>query len=140
MDYEPYKFLKFTTNINVTYRKQNNISEGSVFYNAIRRPTESILYYPDGTLVPAYGSSPSGKRNPIQELLERTDETTTYEGQLSEIMELSFLKHFKFVGKATVSLSHADRKQYASPNVNKTKREEVEAGRDKGSDLSLIHI
>ncbi|GFZ41098.1 MAG: TonB-dependent receptor [Bacteroides nordii] len=137
VDYEPYKFLKFTTNINVTYRKQNNISEGSVFYNAIRRPTESILYYPDGTLVPAYGSSPSGKRNPIQELLERTDETTTYEGQLSEIMELSFLKHFKFVGKATVSLSHADRKQYASPNVNKTKREEVEAGWDKGSDRTI---
>lgn len=139
-DYKPFSFITFTTNINFTYTDRNAVAEGNIFYNAIRRPTYSLLYYPDGTLVPVYGANPSGKRNPLQEIYERMNKTNTYAATISEQVQVDFRKDLHFRGSATVNLSYSKNKQYTSPYVYKTSRTDAEAGIDGGSDrMTWVH-
>jgi len=133
VEYKPVSFLTLTTNISGAFQSNNNINEGNTFYNAIRRPTESMLYFPDGTLVDAGSSNPSGKRNPLIELYERTDESRTYTGTVNQSGELRFLKYFSLTGAATANLSYSARHRYNSPLTN-TSATAIANGEDSGSD------
>jgi TonB-linked SusC/RagA family outer membrane protein len=133
VEYQATDFLKFTTNISAGFQKNNNINEGQTFYNAIRRPTESMLYFPDGTLVDAGNSNPSGKRNPLIELNERVNETRKYSGTIYQSGELKFLKYFSLIGAATANLWYSVNHQYASPLTN-TSAASIANGEDSGSD------
>lgn len=77
VDYEPWKNIKFTTRVRLSYNKVNNIKE-SVLQDAMRRDPDMIIWYPDGELIPYYSSG--GRRNPIAELKQKLDERSTYRG------------------------------------------------------------
>jgi len=130
--------LKFTTNISGVYQNGNNISEGNTFYNAIRRPTQSLVWFPDGSLVGAYESNPSGKRNPLIELYYRTDESSRYSGSLYQNFELKFAKYFTLTGAATANLYYQERKRYTGAET-KTSQKDYDAGLDSGSDETRFY-
>ncbi|GHV25417.1 hypothetical protein FACS1894176_03840 [Bacteroidia bacterium] len=131
--YNVYPNVKFTTNVTGGFQNRNAISEGNTFYQAIRRPTQSILYFPDGTLVNRYESNPSGKRNPLIELFEYKNETATYSGQLYQGVEIKFAKYFTLNGSASASLSYADNVVYQGPGTAAGSLDAVKNGDDKGS-------
>ncbi|HET9571692.1 MAG TPA: TonB-dependent receptor [Bacteroidales bacterium] len=139
VDYTPFKFLTFSSNITASYENKNEINEGTVFYNAIRRPTQSLVWFPDGTLVPVWASNPSGKRNPIQELYERTNLTDKYSATIFESVQLNFDKYTKLIGRATSNLYYASNFNYSGPNVTTTAKASAEAGADKGNDKTMFY-
>lgn len=132
-DYKPYNFLTFTTNINFSYTDQAKVAEGNIFYNAIRRPPQSLLRFPDGTLVPVYSANPSGKRNPLQEIEQRDNNTKRYAATISEQMQVDFTKDLNFRANATVNLAYANNFQYTGPDVASSNKQSAEAGKDNGS-------
>jgi len=138
VEYQATDYLKFTTNISAGFQKGNNINEGNTFYNAIRRPTESLIYFPDGTLVDAGSSNPSGKRNPLIELYERVDETRAYSGTLYQNAELKFLKYFTLTGAATANLAYSARHRYNSP-LTYTSTQAIIDGTDAGGDETRFY-
>lgn len=138
IDYQATDFLKFTTNISGGYEKKNNINESNTFYNAIRRPTQSLVYFPDGTLVDAGSSNPSGKRNPLIELYERTNETAKYTGNIYQSAELKFLKYFTLIGQATVNLYYSENHKYNSP-LTQTNSTLIANGTDSGGDETRFY-
>jgi TonB-linked SusC/RagA family outer membrane protein len=126
--------VKFTTNITGGYQMGNFINEGSTFYTAIRRPTQSILYFPDGTLVNRYESNPSGKRNPLGELYDYKNETTTYSGLFNQGVEINFAKYFTLNGQVSANLRYADNITYSGPNIQAASADDLNKGVDKGTE------
>lgn len=124
-------FIKFTSNISGSYQNGNNISEGQTFYNAIRRPTQSIIYFPDGSLVAAYESNPSGKRNPLIELFYRKNIYNRYQALFNQGVEIKFLKYFTLNSQASANIQYSDRLQYTGP-FTQTSRTNAESGVDNG--------
>lgn len=86
-DYEPWKNIKFTTRVRLSYNKVNNIKE-TVLQDAMRRDPDMIIWYPDGELIPYYSSG--GRRNPIAELQQKLDERTTYRGNFYQGLTWTF--------------------------------------------------
>jgi TonB-linked SusC/RagA family outer membrane protein len=77
VDYQPWKNLTFNTQVRLSNNKTNDIDEGSVLQGAMRRDPDMIVWYPDGTLIPYYASG--GRRNPIQELVQRENLENNYQ-------------------------------------------------------------
>ena len=137
VEYQATDFLKLTTNVSGAFEKKNNINEGMTFYQAIRRPTESLIWFPDGTWVDGASSNPSGKRNPLIELYERVDESRKYSGTINESVELKFLKYFSLTGAATANLAYSERHRYNSP-LTRTSASAIADGEDDGSDQTTF--
>ncbi|MDR1809844.1 MAG: SusC/RagA family TonB-linked outer membrane protein, partial [Prevotella sp.] len=126
--------VKFTTNVTAGYQVGNSINEGSTFYNAIRRPTQSILYFPDGTLVNRYESNPSGKRNPLGELYDYENITKKYSALLNQIVEIKFAKYFTLNGSASANIVYSDNNTYSGPNIQAASADDLQKGVDKGTE------
>ena len=88
VDYQATEKLKFGSRISFGMRKTNNISEGDALAWALKRITNYIIYYPDGSLAPVYAMG--GQRNPVQEILGRKRETNYFEGNISNYVEFKF--------------------------------------------------
>jgi TonB-dependent starch-binding outer membrane protein SusC len=99
IDYEASNKVKFGSRIGFGYRKTNNISEGDALAWALKRITNYIIYYPDGSLAPVYAMG--GQRNPVQEITGRKRETNIYDGNLSQYMEIKFTDWLQLRASAT---------------------------------------
>ncbi|EKU88975.1 SusC/RagA family TonB-linked outer membrane protein [Bacteroides oleiciplenus] len=80
--------FKLMSRFNVSWTNKNNISTGSVLNQALRRPPQMALYFPDGTYVFNNG----GQFNPIADAYMRINETTAYDIQLYQGAEFQLMK------------------------------------------------
>lgn len=64
VDYEASSKLKFGSRLSVSNMKTNNINEANVLGWALKRITDYIIWYPDGSLAPVYamGACPGNSR------------------------------------------------------------------------------
>jgi TonB-dependent starch-binding outer membrane protein SusC len=99
VDYKATQKLNFGTRMSLSYFTTNNISEGDVLGWALKRITDYIIWYPDGSLAPVYAMG--GQRNPIQELYERKRITHRYEGNFNQNMEYKFTNWLRFQANTT---------------------------------------
>lgn len=126
--------VKFTTNVTAGYQVGNSINESSTFYNAIRRPTQSILFFPDGTYVNRYNSNPSGKRNPLGELYDYENITKKYSALVNQIVEIKFANDFTLNGSASVNTVYSDNNTYSGPNIQAGSEADFVKGFDKATE------
>ncbi|HVG16758.1 MAG TPA: SusC/RagA family TonB-linked outer membrane protein [Chitinophagaceae bacterium] len=61
LDFTISKNIKWSSRLQFSYKKRNNISEGNTINQTFQRPTNYRLYLPDGTLAGYI----SGRRNPV---------------------------------------------------------------------------
>ena len=102
VDFEATKKLTFGSRLSLSYMETNNISEGDVLGWALKRITDYIVWYPDGSLAPVYAMG--GQRNPIQEIHERKRLTNRYEGNFNNYLEFKFTDWLRFRTSATGNL------------------------------------
>lgn len=80
--------LKLISQFNVSWTNKNNINTGAVINQAMRRPPQMALYFPDGTYVYNNG----GQFNPIADAYERINESTNYYVQLYQGAEYKLMR------------------------------------------------
>lgn len=127
-DYEPWKNIKFTTRVRLSYSKVNNIKE-TVLQDAMRRDPDMIIWYPDGELIPYYSSG--GRRNPIAELQQKLDERTTYKGNFYQGFTWTFTPWLRL--DANIS---ADYTSYRNLKFSSKYLEGSDNGKNTGEDKS----
>ena len=88
MDYQPWKGITFTTQVRLSSDATNSINEGDVIQGSLRRDPDMIVWYPDGTLIPYYSSG--GRRNPIQELVDRERLDKRYQMAITQGLRWEF--------------------------------------------------
>ena len=128
VDYEPWKNIKFTTRVRLSYNKVNNIKE-SVLQDAMRRDPDMIIWYPDGELIPYYSSG--GRRNPIAELKQKLDERSTYRGNFYQGVTWTFTPWLRL--DADIS---ADYTSYRNLTFSSKYLEGSDNGKNTGADRS----
>lgn len=69
IDYKANDKFNFITNISYTYNDKNRLNETAALQQALKRPPQYSLYYPDGTYIYDNG----GMKNPIAEANLRTN-------------------------------------------------------------------
>jgi TonB-linked SusC/RagA family outer membrane protein len=99
IDYTASEKLKFGSRIGFGYRKTNDISEGDALAWALKRITNYIVYYPDGSLAPVWAMG--GQRNPVQEIVGRKRQSNHYDGSISNYLEFKFTDWLQFRASAT---------------------------------------
>lgn len=99
IDYDASDKLRIGSRLSFSYRKTNNISEGDALGWALKRITNYIIWYPDGSLAPIYAMG--GQRNPVQEIYGRKRETNIYEGNISNYFEYKLTDWLQARGSAT---------------------------------------
>lgn len=130
VDYQPWKNIKFATQVRLGYSKKNEISESNVLQGAMRRDPDMIIWYPDGELIPYYSSG--GRRNPIAELLQRKDETTVYSGNFLQSLAWTFKPWLRLDASIAANYSTQRNVTFSSKYL-----EGSETGRNAGRDNSL---
>ncbi|HET9570748.1 MAG TPA: TonB-dependent receptor [Bacteroidales bacterium] len=88
VDYQATKALKLMTKLNLTYSTTNNINTGSVLQQALKRPPQMALYFPDGSYVYNNG----GQFNPIADAYQRVNITDKYNVNFYQGAELKLIK------------------------------------------------
>ncbi len=111
IDYEPWKNIKFTTRVRLSYDKRNDVKT-SVIKDALRRDPDMIIWYPDGELIPYYSSG--GRRNPIAELTQRLDEKTNYRGNFYQGLNWNFTPWLSLTASLSADYASARRLQFSS--------------------------
>lgn len=131
IDYQATNKLKFGSRLSLGYRKTNNISEGDVLGWALKRITNYIIWYPDGSLAPVYAMG--GQRNPIQEIEERKRLTHVYEGNFNQYMEFKFTDWLQFRTSATGNLSLRRYNEFRGKELDSNGNEDLRqsTGRDE---------
>ena len=94
VDYQATDRFKLLSRFNVAYTHKNNINTGKVLQQAMKRPPQMALYFPDGSYVYNNG----GQFNPIADAYERVNETTVYDIQLYQGAEYKILKNLVWNG------------------------------------------
>lgn len=94
VDYQATDRLKFMSRFNVAYTNKNNINTGKVLSQALKRPPQMALYFPDGSYVYNNG----GQFNPIADAYERINETTVYDMLLYQGFEYKLWKNIVWTG------------------------------------------
>lgn len=80
--------FKLMSRFNTSWSNKSNLNTGNVLVQAMQRPPQMALYYPDGTFIYNNG----GRKNPIANALELIDETTAYNVQLYQGAEYELIK------------------------------------------------
>lgn len=93
-DFQPWNGVTFTTQMRIGSDATNSISEGDVIQGSLRRDPDMIIWYPDGTLIPYYASG--GRRNPIQDLLQRERLDKRYQMALTQGLLWKFTDWLSF--------------------------------------------
>ena len=104
VDFQATDHLKLMTKFNISYTHKNNINEGHVLQQAMKRPPQMTLYFPDGS----YLYNNGGQFNPIADAMLRTNETTIYGAQVYQGVEWNFLKDF--IWNANVQANYSVRR------------------------------
>ena len=88
VDYQATKKFKLLSKLNLTYSTTNNINTGAVLQQALKRPPQMALYFPDGSYVYNNG----GQFNPIADAYERVNDNTKYSINFYQGAEYTFMK------------------------------------------------
>lgn len=88
VDFQVSDKLKLLSRFNISYIDKNNINTGAVLQQAMKRPPQMALYFPDGSYIYNNG----GQFNPIADAYERVNETTQYDFLLYQGAEFEILK------------------------------------------------
>lgn len=128
VDYSPWKNIKFTSRLRLSYNKKNNIKE-TVFQDAQRRDPDMIIWYPDGELIPYYSSG--GRRNPIAELTQKLDETSKYTASFYQGLTWTFTPWLTLNADVSANYTTSRRVVFSSKNL-----EGSDNGKNTGSDLT----
>lgn len=80
--------LKLMSRFNITYSDKKNINTGRVISQALRRPPQMALYYPDGSYIYNNG----GQFNPIADAYEDVNKSTFYAVSLYQGAEFQLMK------------------------------------------------
>lgn len=131
VDYQASQKLKFGTRLSLGLMKTNNINEGNVLGWALKRITDYIVWYPDGSLAPIYAMG--GQRNPVQEIYERKNITRRYEGNFNEFLEYQFNSWLQFRASATGNVLLSRNNQFVGKELDSNGSEDVRqsTGRDQ---------
>ena len=92
VDFSPTDKVTFGSRIQVYYEKENRINEGNTLQQAIQRPPNFRIYWPDGTLSGIIG----GRRNPLAEALLDKNSYDTYDANIYNYASYNFSKDLKF--------------------------------------------
>jgi TonB-linked SusC/RagA family outer membrane protein len=130
VDYQASKRLTFGSRISFSYRKTNNISEGDALAWSLKRITNYIIWYPDGSLAPVYAMG--GQRNPVQEIYGRKRETNIYEGNFNQYMEFKLTDWLQFRASGTANVSLRRFNEFKSKELDSNGNED--ARQSSGSD------
>ncbi len=114
-DYNPWKNVRLSTRVRLSYNKRNNI-RGAVLQDAMRRDANLIIWYPDGELIP-YSSS-GGRRNPIAELEQRKNETTRYNGVFYQSVAWTIAPYLRLEGNISANFNTSRNVQFVSKNLD----------------------
>lgn len=133
VDYDASRRLKFGSRLSVSNMKTNNISEGNVLGWALKRITDYIIWYPDGSLAPVYDMG--GQRNPVQEIYERKNITRRYEGNFNQFLEYKFNDWLQFRASATGNVMLSRNNQFVGKGLDSNGNEDLR--RSTGSDQTI---
>ena len=92
VDFTPSTRVTFGSRIQAYYEKENRINEGNSLQQAIQRPPNFRIYWPDGTLSGIIG----GRRNPLAEALLDKNNYDTYDASIYNYFTYNFFKELKF--------------------------------------------
>lgn len=106
VDFQATDNFKLLSRFNATYTNKNNINTGKVLQQAMKRPPQMAIYFPDGSYIFNNG----GQFNPIADAYMRTNETTVYDIQLYQGAEYKILKNLVWNGnvQANYKVSRTD--------------------------------
>ncbi|GAB6007614.1 SusC/RagA family TonB-linked outer membrane protein [Dysgonomonas reticulitermitis] len=123
MDFQAWPTVKFTTRVSFSNMKTNSISEGNVLQTSMRRPTNMIIYYPDGSFAPYYDMG--GNRNPVQELYGRENKRERFQGTIYQGMEWNLTKNLILSASAQADLGLTRYTQFTSKELDSNANEDL---------------
>ncbi len=109
IDYKATEKLTYGNRIQFSYQYENRISEGNTLNQAIQRPPNFRIYFPDGTLAGQIG----GRRNPVAEALLRKNEYQIMDGNFYNYISYQFLPELKLTVDANVKANYTHRLQFS---------------------------
>ncbi|GHT71858.1 SusC/RagA family TonB-linked outer membrane protein [Bacteroidia bacterium] len=110
VNYFATKKLTFNTQFNFSYTDKNNTNEGKVIQQAMQRPPQMTLYFPDGSWMYDNG----GRKNPVAEAYLRKNETAQYRGTIYQDMDYKFTDWLKLHGNIVVNFALDDTETFNS--------------------------
>ncbi|MDR3061444.1 MAG: TonB-dependent receptor [Dysgonamonadaceae bacterium] len=110
VNYFATKKLTFNTQFNFSYTDKNNTNEGKVIQQAMQRPPQMTLYFPDGSWMYDNG----GRKNPVAEAYLRKNETAQYRGTIYQDMDYKFTDWLKLHGNIAVNFGLDDTETFNS--------------------------
>jgi TonB-linked SusC/RagA family outer membrane protein len=110
IDYYATKKLTFNTRFNFSFTDKNNTNEGKVIQQAMQRPPQMTLYFPDGSWMYDNG----GRKNPVAEAYLRKNETEAYRGTIYQDMDYQILSWLKLHGNIALNFALDDTETFNS--------------------------
>ncbi len=102
IDYKATPKLTYGNRIQFSYTSENRINEGNTLNQAIQRPPNFRVFFPDGSLATQIG----GRRNPVAEALLRKNEYQTLDGNFYNYISYQFLPELKLTVDANVNANY----------------------------------
>ena len=108
--YDASDRLTLRTNIDFSYTDKNIIDEGNVIKQAMQRPPDFTLYYPDGSLFYING----GRRNPIAESMLRKNVLEEYRGSIFQDFDFKITNWLTLHGDIAVNVRLSNNSTFVS--------------------------
>lgn len=109
IDYRATDKLTYGNRIQFSYQTENRIHEGNTLNQAIQRPPNFRVYFPDGTLAGVIG----GRRNPVAEALLRKNEYQILDGNFYNYISYQFLPELKLTVDANVKARYTHHLEFS---------------------------
>ncbi|OQP67596.1 SusC/RagA family TonB-linked outer membrane protein [Niastella populi] len=109
IDYKATEKLTYGNRIQFSYQTENRIHEGNTLNQAIQRPPNFRVYFPDGTLAGVIG----GRRNPVAEALLRKNEYQILDGNFYNYISYQFLPELKLTVDANVKARYTHHLEFS---------------------------
>jgi TonB-linked SusC/RagA family outer membrane protein len=116
IDYKATPRLTYGNRIQFSYQTENRINEGNTLNQAIQRPPNFRVYFPDGTLAAQIG----GRRNPVAEALLRKNEYQIPDGNFYNYLSYQFLPELKMTVDANVKATYTHHLQFSPKLLSNT--------------------
>jgi TonB-linked SusC/RagA family outer membrane protein len=123
-DFQATDKLKFTSRVTYSYQNTNKINEGRVIQQAMQRPPQFILYYPDGTLAYDIG----GRKNPIAEAYYRENDYKIFNIGIYQMLEYKFNKYLKLQADVNGNFALSRRNYFNSALLTTTTPQIADGG------------
>jgi TonB-linked SusC/RagA family outer membrane protein len=104
------KNLSVKTNFTFSYTDKNNTNEGRVIQQALQRPPQMSLYFPNG----AWMYDNGGRKNPVAEAYLRKNETEQYRTTFYQDVDYNFTNWLKLHGDFALNVEYNDTETFNS--------------------------